>query len=267
MTNNGNRVYLPTPAERELTLARGDFLKVSGDGVFATLQGEGVNAGEPVVFLRLQDCNLHCGRGGEGWKCDTWYTWDKTTPEYWRESSNKPCGQIASEISDAWDAMHGDKTDKPKRLVVSGGEPLLQQDKLIELFQELPDFKVEIETNGTIVPRDELAGVQLNCSPKLASSGNGLHARFRPAALQKIASFPNAWFKFVVTDPGVDMEEVNRIVEEVQIDPARVFLMSEGSNAERLVQSDDRLLPIARALGYNMTRRNHIFWFGDKRRT
>lgn len=263
---NGN-VYIPTPAEREATLARGEFLKVSGDGVFATLQGEGVNAGEPVVFLRLQECNLHCGRGGEGWKCDTWYTWDRTTPEYWRESSNKPVGQIAGEISAAWDAAHSDKPEKPKRLVVSGGEPLLQQGKLIELFAELPDFMVEIETNGTVVPRDELAGVQFNCSPKLASSGNELRARFRPKALSKIASFPNSWFKFVVANEETDMPEIQRIVGEVGIDPSRVMLMSEGSNAERLTRSDERLQTIAAALGYGMTRRNHIFWFGDKRRT
>ena len=36
-------------------------LKISGDGIFYTLQGEGPTMGEPTSFLRLQICNLACG--------------------------------------------------------------------------------------------------------------------------------------------------------------------------------------------------------------
>lgn len=37
-------------------------LKISGDGIFYTLQGEGPTMGEPTSFLRLQICNLACGQ-------------------------------------------------------------------------------------------------------------------------------------------------------------------------------------------------------------
>lgn len=33
-------------------------LKLSGDGIFYTIQGEGPTMGEPTSFLRLQICNL-----------------------------------------------------------------------------------------------------------------------------------------------------------------------------------------------------------------
>lgn len=49
--------------------------RVSGDGVFYTLQGEGASMGRPATFLRLHHCNLDCS-----W-CDAWYTWDQRSKE------------------------------------------------------------------------------------------------------------------------------------------------------------------------------------------
>lgn len=39
---------------------RDDRIKLSGDGVFYTVQGEGLSTGLPAVFMRLQFCNLMC---------------------------------------------------------------------------------------------------------------------------------------------------------------------------------------------------------------
>ena len=52
-----------------------DLLRISrldnGDPeIFESIQGEGVNLGNPCIFLRLAGCNLKCA-----W-CDTKYTWD-----------------------------------------------------------------------------------------------------------------------------------------------------------------------------------------------
>ncbi len=257
--------YIPTDEERFTTLEQGDFLKVSGDGVFATLQGEGMTAGAPAVFLRLQNCNLHCGANDQGWKCDAWYTWDKTTPEYWQETTNIPVGEMAETIATSWQETFRDEGQP--RLVVTGGEPLLQQRKVASLVSRLPGWAVEIETNGTIAPIDELKDAQINCSPKLASSGNSLRARYRPAALRKITGFDNHWFKFVVANEAEDMPEIQQLVDEIGVDPARVLLMSEGTTQEGLRQSDERVDAIAKELGYATTARNHIFWFGDKRAT
>src|SRR3989338_5826890 len=94
--------YTPSDIEKANTLEKGDFLKISGDGIFATLQGEGITAGEPAVFLRLHNCNLHCGLNGVGWRCDPFYTWDKNTSEYWRESTNKTAKEVVGGIYKAW---------------------------------------------------------------------------------------------------------------------------------------------------------------------
>lgn len=256
--------YIPTPEERLVTLGQGDFLKLSGDGTFATLQGEGVSAGAPAVFVRLHGCNLKCGFAGQGWRCDAWYTWDRTTPEFWTEATNLPVETVAEDVKHKWMAAFGEEAEA--RLVVTGGEPLLQQAKIIPLLTKLPGWKVEIETNGTLVPRDELRDCQINCSPKLASSGNRHKVRYRPSALQRIASFPNHWFKFVIAETA-DVAEVQAIAEDNQLDYRRILLMSEGTDVATLRERSDWLETVAQTLGCLTTARNHIFWFGDKRAT
>lgn len=256
--------YRPSGTEKNETLRRGDFIKLSGDGIFATLQGEGVTSGSPSVFVRLHDCNLSCGRNG-GWRCDAWYTWDKETPEYWRESSNIDVSSLTDKIKLEWDQNYKN-SDLDKRMVITGGEPLLQQNQLVVLFEKFTDWQVEIETNGTIEPKDELARCQINCSPKLSTSGNSLRSRYHPAALKKIASFPNHWFKFVVSDES-DILEIESIVEGNGINWSNVILMGEGISEDTLSAQDKQIEKMAKELGCLATKRNQIFWYGDKRKT
>src|SRR5271157_4580203 len=70
--------------------------KVSGDGVFYTLQGEGITIGRPAVFFRLHVCNLQCV-----W-CDSWYTWNKNTPELWTEANNWTVEEAETHIENVW---------------------------------------------------------------------------------------------------------------------------------------------------------------------
>lgn len=257
-------IYTPTEKEKEAMKFNKEVLKVSGDGIFSTLQGEGITAGEPAVFLRLHRCNLKCGQYGKGWYCDAWYTWDETTPEYWKESVDLTVDQVADQVFN-----YGEMTfpvQAQHRLVITGGEPLLQQTQLLGLLSRLDGWAIEIETNGTIVPREEFAEYQINCSPKLTASGNELRAAHRPLALKKIASFDNAWFKFVITGPE-DVTEMNSLIDDIGIDYGRVILMSEGTDVETLHPRDAYLERVAKDLGCRITRRNQIFWFGNERAT
>jgi 7-carboxy-7-deazaguanine synthase len=70
--------------------------------VFYSIQGEGVTAGLPAVFVRLQGCSVGCV-----W-CDTKYSWD---PEAGNAVELDP---LVEEVS-AYPC---------RRAVVTGGEPL-----------------------------------------------------------------------------------------------------------------------------------------------
>src|SRR5260370_21846782 len=94
------------------------------------------------------------------------------------------------------------KFEVPSMLVVSGGEPMLQQKRLLGLFQTLDRrWRIEIETAGTIFPLSEVAMYveQYNVSPKLENSGNELKLRYRGRVLDALQETGRACWKFVVT--------------------------------------------------------------------
>src|SRR3990167_8611526 len=257
------QIYQPTPEDRERIRPKPDLLKVSGDGVFATLQGEGVTAGEPSVFLRLHYCNLTCGNP-EGWKCDTWYTWDKEREEYWTESSDVSFREIAATMEAAWESAFD--ANGTKRAVITGGEHLLQQSKIIKLIEELPDWDIEIETNGTIVPAPELGDCQFNCSPKLENSGNSKARRYNPSALKAINALPNSWFKFVVSDTS-DLDEIDELVRDCELNEDKLLIMPEGQTADVVEGHAQLVRDAVNERGWKITMRNQLIWYGDKRRT
>jgi 7-carboxy-7-deazaguanine synthase len=240
-----------------------DKLKVSGDGVFATLQGEGLTAGFPSVFLRLHYCNLSCGVP-DGWLCDTGYTWDIRRPEFWREPEDWSYEQTASVIKKAWENKFED--DKNQRLVITGGEPLLQQGKIAKLLNELPEWKIEIETNGTIMPTPAIQHCQFNCSPKLENSGNSFQRRYKPEVLKAINRFPDSQFKFVAMNPS-DLDEIDRIVKNCLLDYKKILIMPEGSTTEEVEAHAKTIKEAVSVRSWKIIQRNQLIWYGPKRRT
>ena len=222
--------------------------------IFYSLQGEGAAVGTPSVFLRLALCNLICG-----W-CDTKYTWDWRHYDYKKEVVELPLDQVKESI-----LAHG-----CRHLVITGGEPLLQQSGLAPLVRTLrgDGFSFEVETNGTIAPSAELGRDidQWNVSPKLVNSGNSLHRREIPTALKAFSGFQNAYFKFVVA-AGSDLEEVRDLVDRYRIARERVILMPEGQTEEILKDRSRWLSQLCIEEGFRFTPRLHILLWGDKRGT
>lgn len=235
--------------------------------IFHSLQGEGVSVGKPSVFVRLSGCNLNCH-----W-CDTPYTWNfagtgfvhrddqADVPTKYDRASNSlvlPVETVAQAIT-AFDC---------KRIIFTGGEPLLQQPALAQLCALLGDqYHIEIESNATIplTPAFEPHVDQLNLSPKLAHSRND-DSRINPAALSGFAKDRRAWFKFVVAAPD-DVAEVVALMGSYAIPRERVLLMPEGVTSAVLREREQWLSPLCLQHGFMMSDRLHIHLYGDTRGT
>ena len=103
--------------------------------IFKSIQGESTRAGLPCVMVRLAGCNLHCS-----W-CDTPQARD---PAAGREMSAE---EVLARVAESG----------PRRVEVTGGEPLIQQ-ACGDLLRRLCEggFETLLETNGsqTIAPLD-----------------------------------------------------------------------------------------------------------------
>lgn len=222
-----------------------------------TVQGEGPSLGRRCAFVRLGGCNLSCR-----W-CDTPYTWDWTgmsdtgvayDPKV--ELHRRPVTDVAAEVC----ALGADL------VVISGGEPLGQQGRLVALVDLLTarGTDVEIETNGTHGPDPRLvaASVRFNVSPKLSHSGDPVRRRIVPQALHALAATPLTAFKFVCRDVE-DLDEVDELVRRFAL--RNVWIMPEGQSSAEISAHLDKLATDVINRGWNITTRLHTLLWGARR--
>ena len=224
---------------------------------FYSLQGEGITTGYPAVFVRLAGCNLLCG--GQGTQFDgelhDGATWRCDTIEVWMKGKMKPYDETLDDESK-------NALTNGAHLIITGGEPLMNQDNLINYINWVrdtfnPNTYVEIETNGTIEPLYDLQNLvnQWNCSPKLSNSGNQKSIRYKLDAL-KIFNTLNTQFKFVISD----MQDFNELSEDYipYLDKNKLWLMPAGENQELLDQSKPVVAELCKQHQIKMTNRLHI---------
>ena len=252
--------------------------------IFASLQGEGRSAGLPCTFVRLSRCNLACT-----W-CDTAYTWrfeGDNRPHRDGLTFERKANQIVlseAEVAARIMALGGN------RLVITGGEPLLQGAALARMVALLPraggglrpeerepargprlrgdSISIEIETNGTVAPHPALAPLvdQYNVSPKLKHSGNPAEIALLSERLQGWVNEPKAYFKFVISAPE-DMSEVLALQAGYAIPAARIQVMPEGTTSQVIRARTAWLAPLALEHGLGFSDRLHIHLYGDARGT
>ena len=230
--------------------------------IFASLQGEGPSCGRPVAFVRLSRCNLACQ-----W-CDTAYTWrfkGDNRPHRDGRAFDRAVNQIALDEADVAARIMALGQD---RLVITGGEPLLQGAALARMVALLDGISVEVETNGTVAPHRALDPMvaQYNVSPKLRHSGNPVESAQIPDRLKEWCGKPEAYFKFVIAHPD-DLDEVLALIQTYALPRARVFVMAEGTDSATLRERERWLAPLALQHGLRLTDRLHIHLYGDTRGT
>jgi len=233
------------------------LLKVSRqpDGrpeIFHSIQGEGVNAGRPAVFLRLALCNLACV-----W-CDTRYTWDWERFDQGREVTTVSVDEAEREI----------RRYRCRNLVVTGGEPLVQQTSLTPLLECLKarGFWIEIETNGTIVPQKKLLAIadHWSVSPKLENSGNPRPSRENPDAYRLFRDLTSAHFKYVL-EKADDLSELRALMHRYEIPSGRIILMPQAQDRDTLLERSRWLVDICKSEGYLFSTRLQVLLWGNRR--
>jgi 7-carboxy-7-deazaguanine synthase len=217
--------------------------------VFHSVQGEGILTGTPSVFVRTSGCNLRCS-----W-CDTAYTsWE---PEGELMDTEEVIGEV-----EGHDCSH---------LVITGGEPLLQDD-LKEFCSAMSDRHITIETNATV--SENLEADLISMSPKLSNSTP--EGNWKETHEERRLDFETMEFwienydyqlKFVVCEED-DMDEIEDILGSLKdYDRDRVLLMPEGTDRDTLKERGEWIAEVCKERGYRYSPRLHIHMYGNQRGT
>jgi 7-carboxy-7-deazaguanine synthase len=220
--------------------------------LFHSIQGEGILAGVPSVFVRTSGCNLRCE-----W-CDTPYTsWEP-------EGQDLEVGEILAYV----------ERHSTGHTVVTGGEPMIAPEigLLAEGLRRLNQH-ITIETAGTVFA--PAACDLMSISPKLSNSvprareggrwaAQHERTRIRPAILKRLMSVCAYQLKFVVADPA-DLEEIRPLVGELGAPPGSVVLMPEGTDRDVLAGRGRWLAEVCKANGYRYSPRLQVDLWGARR--
>ncbi|MFE3196848.1 7-carboxy-7-deazaguanine synthase QueE [Embleya sp. NPDC059237] len=215
-----------------------------------TFQGEGPSCGQRAAFVRLSRCNLRCP------PCDTPYTWD------WRRFDPRAEAHRESPTELADWALGLDT----ELVVVTGGEPLLQQQALIPFATAMVEAgrRVEVETNGTVAPLRDLMAVvaSFNVSPKLRGFAGPSGRPIDAGALTSLVRSGRACFKFVVASV-TELDGVAELVEAHDLAP--VWIMPCGTDADQVRDLLRQLADPVLERRWNLTDRLHVQLWGDQR--
>jgi 7-carboxy-7-deazaguanine synthase len=236
---------------------------------FFSIQGEGQTMGRPAYFLRLAGCNLMCGGYGtdKDGKLHDGATWRCDSIEVWKHGKRKTFREIVEDFgsnSFLIDLKRG------VHLIITGGEPLLQQTAIANFLKEIGSymnhsFTVEIETNGTIMPSEYLMEhvTFWNVSPKLSNSGMAWQDRVKRDVIIALANLhEKTMFKFVIgghRDWNDIFYEYDHLIKHDQI-----WLMPAADNVEDLIRLSPIVADICKQYRVNFGQRLHIITWNKK---
>ena len=203
--------------------------------IFESIQGEGPQIGMPAIFIRLAGCNLSCA-----W-CDSKYAFNGT-------------------LTTMKEILTQTRLSKCKNVIVTGGEPLIQEIRplIVELLKQ--EKKVYVETNGTIFSEHLIGLATFIVSPKtqfLKAIPSYMQTLFRWSA--------HATFKFVIQDEA-DYAEAKKLLRYVKTNNPVYFMpeaIDEKVMKERLLWLVDKIR--GEELDVRVTPRLHIYLWGMKR--
>lgn len=248
----------------------------------ATIQGEGVSIGKPILLIRTNGCILKCSFCDTSWANDQY----NDLQDFDIVSNNMTPYRVNDEnLNDFIEHLNKKffSKYKIKTIVFSGGEPLLVIDSINDLINTLKlnklteDITFEIETNGILLPsafhnnnlRISELPLRLNISPKIVEYPERYESNFFNTIkeIEKI-DHTKIFFKFVYCPKYGD--QINNFVDKLKTKCEIVISpLTPQHDVENFIESyrNSCLHTLAYCLknGYRYTPREHIFLFGANR--
>jgi len=225
--------------------------------IFYSIQGEGILAGTPSVFIRLAGCPIGCE-----W-CDTKYAWEPNAGE------ELPISEIINRIS-RWSCRYA---------VITGGEPMVNPE-LPELARAIKgrNKHITIETAGIKFVAD-LACNLMSISPKLSNSGRNNFPAHLSSIKQLVKQYPYQ-LKFVV-DSADNLPEIQEALKQIgrvgalneiqdhentaKMAVPRVMLMPQAKTRDELIAKSPMVAKLCEETGFVFCQRLHILLYNGKR--
>lgn len=281
--------------------------------IFYSPQGEGHYTGVCSAWLRLFSCNLQCDGFGQKdptdrstyelpYKsfdasnikkmidlpvfekgCDSSYSWAK---KYKHLTQSKSIVETANELENILptSTFKHCHSNQQIHLCITGGEPLLQQDNIVNLFKEfearnnLPKF-VTFETNGTQKLTSEFKDyfekyisngneVFFSISPKLYNiTGESRDKALKPDYIKEYYALSNqGQLKFVVDNNQASQNELEEVIVILRQNDIwyNIWCMPSGALKEQQQSIARSVSDFASKKGYYTCARVHTYLFGNE---
>ena len=175
--------------------------------IFYSIQGEGLQIGQPTVFLRLFACDLRCS-----W-CDTMYAVEGSD---FREMSNE---EITTEI----------RKYNCRQVCITGGEPLIQKKDLVPLTEDLikNGYSIVLETSGHKEPPEIFANGSCLISMDCKCPSSGMENRMHFDLFEKLETKDQ--LKFVIKDEE-DYTYAKNVLNKYKLKASIIFQPVHGKN-------------------------------------
>jgi 7-carboxy-7-deazaguanine synthase len=211
--------------------------------IFYSIQGEGLLAGRPSVFVRLAGCLLRCNY------CDTKYANDS------KAGKIKTIDEIVKQV----------KKYKTDYIVITGGEPMICPN-LPLLCNALKKYHITIETAGIKFIDDIECGL-MSVSPKLSNAyfkKNDKKLYLKIDQLKKLVKNYNYQLKFVI-EKAEDIKEVEKVLKELKyVARSKVLLMPQAGDVSEYIKKSPLIAELCKANGFTFSPRLQLV-FGETR--
>ena len=241
--------------------------------LYRCVQSEGSRFGRPTIAVRTTGCTHRCFFGEGGW-CDSWYT--SIHPEKGRFTFN--------DIIKIYD-----ENPHIKEMMLTGGSPTMHPALVYELthFAHERNILITIETEGShFLATDHPIGL-ISLSPKFSNSVPVLgvstpqgsivdqkmidqHNKFRLKVdtIKQMIEYHTDYHYKPVVNP-IEMPEIWDQVEAfrlaLDIPKDKTFIMPPGDTREELIRVYPMIFEFCAEHGYNMTGRDHIIAYDQRR--